>query len=381
LEGLVLGDVWEPSLVVALQHSKVLVAVTSPGYFKSEYCGKEWALFCTRLRAATPAGAKLPPLIKSVVWVEFPVDALPEPVRAAQLKSGDPQALQNTKGLRYLLKQIGKYRSAYAEYVDHLAGEIVAAADQHDVPSLKEVPRLADVTSAFLGGAFRPADGAPSAANTAPAPSGPPDVSFIYVAANPQWFGNARPPEPYLVRGAGEWRPFFPKDTRHVHPLLQHFASAAGLEFGSKEVAFGPDLIEQVERAWEERRIIVLVVDPWSLHWDGGLAQPIYGDLLRELDARLDYHWCVLVPWNESDPVFLAERDALTAAVAGAFDRHATLLPNPLFFRDGIRSPEELRLTLAEVLTRLKEEIKKRAEVKRPVPAGPSRPVVSGPAP
>jgi FxsC-like protein len=374
-----LGEDWDATIVEALQQSKVLVAAASPGYFKSLYCGKEWALFRMRMQAAGADGAKLPPLLKSVVWVEYALDGLPAEVRAAQLTRGDPHALHNTKGLRYVLKQIQDHRGAYNDFVDHLAGEIVAAGDAHAIPPLPDVPRLCDVASAFVA-PVSPMQALVSKPLPAAAPSGPHHVTFIYVAADPMSFGNARPAEPYIESGGGDWRPFYPADQRRVHPLMQHLASDPALDFSSIEVPFGPDLIEQIERAWSLRQVVVLVVDPWSVHWDSCRPNPEYRDLLRKLDARLDYHWCVLVPWNENDPVLGAQRDAVAAALHGTFDRHATLAPNPLFFRDGIRTVGELKHAVAEVLTRLKEEIKKRAAVDRPVPTGPARVVVTGPS-
>ncbi|MGZ5268592.1 MAG: hypothetical protein ACXWCC_17565, partial [Caldimonas sp.] len=102
--------------------------------------------------------------------------------------------------------------------------------------------------------------------------------------------------------------------------------------------------------------------------------------LLKALDSRLDYHWCVLVPWNESDAEAMADRAAITATVRDTFDRHANLAPNPMFYRDGIKNADELRTALGDVLTRLKEEIKKRAPVSMPIPAGPAKTVVTGPS-
>ena len=87
----------------------------------------------------------------------------------------------------------------------------------------------------------------------------------------------------------------------------------------------------------------------------------------------------MLVPWNDADADAMAERDAITATVRRTFDRHANLAPNPMFYRDGIRSADELKRALGDVLTRLKEEIKKRAPVTMPIPAGPAKSVVTGP--
>src|ERR1044072_2738493 len=43
-----LGEEWEKTIAKALQESKVMVCIYSPGYFKSPYCGKEWEVFRRR---------------------------------------------------------------------------------------------------------------------------------------------------------------------------------------------------------------------------------------------------------------------------------------------------------------------------------------------
>jgi hypothetical protein len=102
--------------------------------------------------------------------------------------------------------------------------------------------------------------------------------------------------------------------------------------------------------------------------------------VLSQLDGRLDYHWCVLVPKNEKDPDATLVRGQIEAAISQTFDRHANLARNPLFYRDNIRSASDLKKELGDVLTKLKEEIKKRASVDMPVPAGPSKTVITGPS-
>jgi FxsC-like protein len=376
--GIELGDDWDATLVEALQSSRVFVAAASPGYFNSEYCGKEWALF--RLRCQAAAGGKaLPPLLKPIVWIApLPVDGLPDDVKVGQLTMDDPQALQNTKGFRYLLKQLQAQRTLYNDLIYQLGDEIIEAGRQHPVAPLAQVPALAAVPAAFPRAAAAPLAGA---ARPAPAAaSGPRHVHFVYLAADPNEFGAARPPEPYVDAGAGDWKPFFPDDTTRVHRLMQRRAAEDDLDFTSSELPLGADLIMRIEQAWQQRQLVVLVIDGWSLHWDAQRPQPVYQDLLRQLDGRFDYHWCVLVPWNEGDAPSTQQRDDICATVRNTFDRHATLAPNPMYFRDGIRSPGELKQSLAEVLTRLKEEIKKRAPVQRAVPTGPARPVVIGPS-
>ena len=372
-----LGAEWEPTLLDALQQSKVMLALGSPAYFQSEYCGKEWAFFRARMAAAKGAGA-LPPLLKSVVWIPIDIARLPARVGELQLLSGAKEAVHNAKGLHYMLKQIVDQRSAYNDFIDALSDEIRHAGDAHPLPPLPDPPALRTLAPAFAAPPAAAAAGGGAAQILMP--SGPKHVHFIYVAADPHEFGDARPPDPYVDSGAGDWRPFFPADPRRVNPLLQQVAARDELAFSSTEVPFGDDLIQRIDAALKQRQIVVIVIDPWSLHWDAQRPTPRYLPLLQQLDARLDYHWCVLVPWNDEDAGIAPLREQVAAAVHGAFDRHATLLPNPLFYREDISTAAELQAAVAEALTRLKEEVKKRADVARPMPAGPARPAVTGPS-
>src|SRR5688572_4677483 len=56
-----LGEQWDGTIVTALQNSSVFLAIASPAYFRSEYCGKEWELF--RQRTSPSTGQPLPPLL------------------------------------------------------------------------------------------------------------------------------------------------------------------------------------------------------------------------------------------------------------------------------------------------------------------------------
>jgi FxsC-like protein len=362
-----LGEQWDQTIVEALQTSAVFLAVASPGYFKSDYCGKEWALFRRRLDAA--ARPQLPPLLKPVVWIPFTIEALSATVRQSQLTFGDPQAIQNERGFKYLLKNLQDQQITFNDLIETLAREITTAADAHQVAPLAQVPQLGAVPSAFAAAPDGPA-GPPAIR-----PTGPKHVRFVYVAADPNAFGGARTRDPYEDSGGPDWKPFYPDDLTRIHRLVQNFVSNDDLDFTSEELPFGQDLVAHVEDAWHKRQIVVLIIDGWTVHWG-----PQYRTVLQQLDTRLDYHWCVLVPQNDNDHDAAKVRAEIDAAISQTFDRHANLAPNPLFYRDNIRTAADLKKNLRDVLTKLKEEIKKRAPVAMPVPAGPSRTVVSGPA-
>jgi hypothetical protein len=142
-------------------------------------------------------------------------------------------------------------------------------------------------------------------------------------------------------------------------------------------VAFGPNLIADIQDALKRRQIVVIVVDPWTLYWDARQPQPQYSPVLRELDQMMGYHWCVLVP--DADAECAPLRDDINKVLRSTFDLHATLYPNPLFYREGIQSAPDLQSAVAEVLIRLKEEITKRAAVERSVAAPLPRQVIQGP--
>lgn len=364
-----LGEQWDHTIVEALQTSSVVVAVASPGYFKSEYCGKEWALFRRRLMAAAN-GTPPPPLIKTVVWIPFDMAGLAPAVADGQLTFGDPHAIQNRRGFKYLLKNLQEHQVTFNNLIEALAQEVVDAADQHPLPPLAQVPALRDVPSAFSM-TTSPA----AAARPSRLPTGPKHVRFVYVAADPGAFGAARAHDAYVDAGGADWKPFYPDDRTRIHRLVQNFVSSDDLDFTSEELPFGNNLVAEIHDAWLKRQVVVLIVDGWSVHWN---AQ--YRTVLSELDGRLDYHWCVLVPRNENDQDAARVRADIDAAVSQTFDRHANLAPNPLYYRDNIKSAADLKNQLRDVLTKLKEEIKKRAPVDMPVPAGPSRTVITGPS-
>lgn len=372
-DGIALGQPWDPALVNALQSSRVMVAVGSPLYFKQEYCGKEWAFFLRRLQAQAAPGALLPPLLKPVMWLQYAFNQLPPQVAALHQTLGNANGQVYEKGLSFVLNKYGRRGTAYVDYVDALARDIVESGRHHAVAPWAGAPSLAEIESAWQ-----------VAAGQAPGPMPPlpsssrKRVRFIFVAAHPSRFGNTRSTDAYLDNGAGDWRPFFPADARPVDPLLAQVATRDDLLFSYEERAFDDNLLQEISDALERRQIVVIVVDPWTLYWDSLQPKPTYNRILRELDQRIGYHWSVLVP--DTDPECSPRRDAIYAVVRSTFDLHANVLKNPTFYRDGITSAAELQSVVAELLTRLKEEINKRVDVVRPVAPILPRQTLSGPS-
>ena len=79
-----------------------------------------------------------------------------------------------------------------------------------------------------------------------------------------------------------------------VSSLVQ--AVAADADFGSDVVALDTNILQQIKAAWHENKIVVLVVDTWTLK-----LQSRIGDRMLEYDTRDFLNCAVLVVWNDQD--------------------------------------------------------------------------------
>lgn len=372
-----LGQQWKEEVVDALLNSKVLVCLYSPAYFQSPYCGREWQLFHLRRtryleaqRAAGEVDARIPPVIKPVIWIPPVVDtdpvsandearkpvSLPETidkaVRGDHYTLGKQSELYNVEGLRYVLKR--GYKQRYNDYLVKLAKQIIHAGSLPPLPGLGQAPSLLELEPAF------PIQ--PTASSR--------HVRFVFVAADPKKFGTARSPEPYLETGGYDWKPYYPDQKVSIGDFVHYVATQKELDFTSDDLPFSQSLRNEIEAAWKDGKIVVLLVDGWTLSWDQRCQS-----ILRELDEKGSYTNCsVIVPWNDNDPEMAANRSGIEQVLADTF---RSLARGSVYYRDAIRSPIELRDTLREVLIRIKAEIRNRKEVARPLPAAIPAPVVS----
>jgi hypothetical protein len=146
-----LGETWDARIAKALQASKVMVCIYSPGYFKQPYCGKEWTAFYDSCEQSRLQGtyASLPPLIKPVLWIPLS-ESLDPPVAGLQYLRGNAASNVNRHGLRYVLQQIANFQSEYIDYVGDLAIEIMQAANDYPLPPmLGGLRSLADIRPYF----------------------------------------------------------------------------------------------------------------------------------------------------------------------------------------------------------------------------------------
>ncbi|HKU73553.1 MAG TPA: FxsC protein [Pyrinomonadaceae bacterium] len=377
--GIEQGEEWEPSLAIALQESKVLVCAYSTKYFESEYCGKEWQVFKLRRdeyrRLKEEAGepnVALPAVIKPVLWMELPADLDPK-FKKTQFMWGDPNEIQNQKGLRYVLQFKNKYENEYKEYINRLAEEIISVGKHHQLPKLPNLPNLGQVSSAFAR-ATQPEvvainQPAPKTIST-PAKR----VVFIFAAAEPSTFAGKRDDEAYRDQGGADWKPFFPQIPKRIGTLVQNLVSDDALDLQADELPLNDNLIKEIEKAYEERKIVVIMVDGWTL-----VCKDEYRALLEKFDQETKPKYVnhtVLVPWNDQDPENAGKKGLIEQMVKNTFSFRAEM-SDPIHYRDSIRSVQELREVLGEVLIKIRAKMHKNVENVNAMPRTIAQPIIS----
>lgn len=374
-EDVELGRDWKAAIADALQTSRVMVPIYSPPYFTSEYCGKEWQFFQMRREEylRQKRGPELPPVIKPVLWLPLPPDlraAIDEspPISDTQYTIGRKEDIFNQKGLRYVLKKKERFKDEYTDYVEKLADEIVEAAKAYDLPALARTPPLADVI---------PPPPFPNCVNIEGEPQTPTfelpqHVRFVFIAADPDKFGGLRSPDPYRRKGGREWKPYYPEPANDIYPLVQHIVSGGDLGFSSDELPFDTNLMIEVEKARDEGKIVILLVDSWTVNWDDATRR-----LLQAFDQRNYLNCSVLLPWNEKDTDTVILREQIERTLRTTF--HFSRMKTPVHYREAITNKDDLTAALHDILTRIRAAIRDFAEVQRPVHSGYAKPIVSGP--
>ncbi len=369
-DSIAVGQEWPEALTSALQTSRVLVPVYSRSYFASEYCGKEWAVFRQRqeaaLAAAGGAGGARPPVILPVLWVGKEDLPLPLPMVARDLQFdhgafGDQYA---GVGLRYLMLQ-SRHLSNRRQMIAALADRIVAAANQHTLPPLASQPMIVDVPNAFRDD---PA-GIEETVDLLPRPPGR-YVQFIFVAGTQAELKALREQvECYGTHGAEEWQPFHPDVALAVADVALEVAGAERL--WPERVSLGGDLIQRLEQAESENKVVAIIVDTWTLQ----LQQ--YHNVMREYDKRLFPNSVVLIPWNQKDSETAKELNRLKTIVKGTF-LNRLLVRDTQTFMDEICSAEDLRKSLSTSLAAARARIIRAAEVRKSLAAEPvAKPIIS----
>ncbi|WP_051755287.1 TIR-like protein FxsC [Kitasatospora purpeofusca] len=357
-ERLRIGDDWERQLSRMLGASRTMVALYSPAYFSSPYCGKEWTAFDHRTRRHEEQTGESVPALIPVLW-EPPPEDLPAEVRRIQYIQHDFGAEYATGGLRHLLRT-DPQGTAYRKVVRVIAERIREAASWR-------VAELRDLDLGQVEGCFPVEEVAPVAVRSslvrlfvaARRAGDPPAVVGGAGAVNGERFPVQRseadsvradraaagggpvngggpangapggPDGPYQGGWYGahprDWAPYHPPRLPSLAVQAQQVITRAGHSTSLETV--GPDLADALDRARENNEVSVLLVDPWAAG-----AEP-FRQALRDFDRQNHPVTAVLLPDSTDDPPAGPARARLWEGVREVFAR--TWLhrsgPEPLF--------------------------------------------------
>lgn len=268
-----LGSSWPDELADALARCRVFVALISPGYFASEYCGKEWAAFTRRVQmqatVARPHVAIIPAL-----WTPYHLDDLPPPFRNLNLIPPEFPKAYKDEGF-YGLMKLRRHNSAYTESVLLMAKTIQRVAVDLDLAPCAPFD-MGSLRSAF-------ADHQPDSAT---------HQIRVRLAAYPaasEFNVDRRSARTrtnyYYGRTMREWAPY--RSAADATPIAMYAESVISALGHS---AIVEPLDEPAAAAVPSPSVMLL--DPWA----AGVGE--IGDRLRVIDSDPTH---VVVPWNSDD--------------------------------------------------------------------------------
>ncbi|HXI23274.1 MAG TPA: FxsC protein [Pyrinomonadaceae bacterium] len=338
------GDDWPSALVKALMDTRLIICMYSPSYFSSDYCGRELEIFTRRLMAHANAETdKWPPLILPIM-LDPPADLLPLPAAIEDIQMFDDKypKVYRDNGLRYLLRRNDRQlKNDYEDLLDAVEKKVIALAKKHVLQPLPEEPDIKQVESLFLSSHVAGSGQAQSATS-----GGSFYADFIYVAGKADEmvvFGR----EPYYGTDGLDWKPYLPV-TDDVDFVAQSVATKERFRHG--RISLGADLIKVIKQAQENNRVVIMLVDSWTL------CLPEYRDLIQKYDSYSFWNCAVLIPWNDKDDNTVKKRNTLESAIRKAFVTKARS-KDPNLFIDTITSYDDLISVLSVTLQRVKLQI------------------------
>lgn len=344
-DGIQLGDSWTHELAEALQTCRVFIYIQSPAYFSKLWCGREWAVFRNRIERwmqGSGVPESRPPLMLPVLWK--PATRNPPATVAVDIQYGHREfgEAYAQNGLHTLMN-IARFRDDYNEFLSRLAQRILQVADTYPLPP-GDLARIdfESIPNAFEASALAGLIG-PNVPVATPAREavGPRYVVFVYVVGTRADLQNRRRMlEAYADDGC-DWRPYFPPHDRRVAWYAQHVVNDEDLNYEPLDLR--PDLVQLLRNAEDENKIVILVVDSWTLNCSK------YRDLMSEFDRHQFRNCCVVIPWNDDEET-LGQAETLKRNLQQVFSRQTHTR-----FRFAITTPAALEAEFAAAINQARK--------------------------
>jgi FxsC-like protein len=347
------GAVWDAALESGLQNSKIFVPIYSGSYFQKLYCGKEFGVFQDRLAKANLTGD---PLILPVLWTPEAnvLPEIPKLIDKIQYKHGNYPPEYLTEGvlaMNRLGTPSGKFFNQYWGFVREFAKTIVATARAHPLPKLT-VPLVAiDKVKGPFPGPSKPASSDEG---------GPRYVQFIFGAGNRAELKAAqRGTLKFYGSSGSDWQPYLDQYQGTAESLAREVIEAVGGNSRYEEVALTSTLYQQVEQAASQDKIVVVLVDTWTL-----LIEKYY-DMIAPLDHQAALNCLIVVVWNDQDQeASVTNKANLEKRVSLSFDTKLKL-SHPSFFPNTIKSYDSFKSELARAVVQAQAEVVTTAQKKK----------------
>ncbi|GLY80351.1 TIR-like protein FxsC [Actinoallomurus iriomotensis] len=261
------GTQWPDHLAEALASCRVFLALLSPAYFTSEYCGKEWAAFLGRVKSQQ-AGLDRPLAVIPALWTRLDPSELPPDLKSMQYIPPDFPSQYAAEGF-YGIMKLGRYREQYKQAVLQLARLVKETAEQADLATgpISDFDALGNAFADYRGRARgrRPIKLTVAAHRLDSLPPG----------RDTYYYGRTMP----------EWTPY--RNADYTTPIAR-YAEQVVAELGHEPIVDSVD-----EPATDPAASpTVLLVDPWVSR------DPAIGGELRRIDEDPVN---VLVPYNADD--------------------------------------------------------------------------------
>lgn len=337
------GNLWSEELRDALGVSPCFVALTSPMYYNSDYCGKEFGVFYDRLDEHQRTGQHRSAALMPVRW-NPPHETVPVPEVVSRIQDSDRffGRTYEKYGMRWMVRMRSRYRKEYEALLFELASRIVTMARIDRLPPSRTAD-LHNVVNAFADSSITGTAplAQPSAALSGPAtgwPNAGRYVHFVLAIADRDELVRVRENLAYYGPAYQDWAPYRPN-------LPQSISEYASLVAQQRNFASGTVSLDRLDEllAWARtnNQIVILIVDAFSATLTKTRGR------LHSYDDRDDAETAVMVPWSSEDREIERKSEMLRATLRAVFPNKQR---DPEMFRGEIATHEVFSDDLQRVL-------------------------------
>ncbi len=137
-DSLATGIQWPRQVMRALRTARVALCMTSPSYFESENCGREFSAF--RMRAERSQGGIYPDHLLAGGGAG--------PMRSPEFQGSSGSGAYLQEGLAYMMR-LARHRLAYSKLVEELAADLARIVLERPLAVLDPLPPLETLPNAF----------------------------------------------------------------------------------------------------------------------------------------------------------------------------------------------------------------------------------------